>query len=190
MAAGEALDDGTASPAEAVQPLAERLAELAQAQAAAQRLEQTRAQLQDAQGAMAQAQKQASAGGAFTSTQGLLQNGTGENPASGQGQGGEANAPGSGSTTQSGHSEDSGTGAPYGMHTWERLEQQGGYFTLPREAVAGSGTASSGAPGSASVPYREVYATYNRAAESTLERQAFPPALRAYVRDYFSALAP
>ncbi|MDQ3044722.1 MAG: hypothetical protein M3R06_06160, partial [Chloroflexota bacterium] len=42
----------------------------------------------------------------------------------------------------------------------------------------------------AAVPYDEVYGTYAREAGRDIEQGAVPPALRNYVRDYFSALEP
>lgn len=189
--AGEALQAQDPQARSAVTQLAGMVAELAQQQASAQRLEQARARAQNAQAELAQAQKSINApstsGGQERASQragGSAQGGNGGANASGSG------SEGSGSTTISGHSEDSGTGAPYGNVTWERLTSQGGNLTLPRERLQGSGQGESGLSGNSTVSYREIYAQYNRAAEASLERQAYPATLRDYVRDYFASLAP
>jgi len=50
--------------------------------------------------------------------------------------------------------------------------------------------AGQGAITAAAVPYNEVYVSYARQASRDIEQGAVPPALRSYVRDYFSALEP
>jgi hypothetical protein len=47
-----------------------------------------------------------------------------------------------------------------------------------------------GAPGVATIPYSEVYASYAAAAAEAMEREYVPTGLRDYVRDYFSRLEP
>lgn len=191
QAAGEALQAQDPQAQSDLTQLAGMMAELAQQQGSAQRLEQARAKVQDAQAELAQAQKSinrqsTSVGQArpFQSGNGSVQGGSESTNTGGR------DSEGSSSTTISDHSEDSGTGAPYGSVTWERLTSQGGSLTLPREKLQGSGPSGPGLPGNSTVDYREIYAQYNRAAEASLERQAYPATLRDYVRDYFASLAP
>lgn len=201
--AGSALQNGDAHSAEAIEQLRARLEALAQAQAAAQNLEQAQAQLQSTRYDLAQTQKAMQQMSGSSSQQSgntpgqSGRTGTQDGNTSGQGTtgaGAEATgnqgAEGSTANPMSGHSEDSGTGAPYGTTTWERLHPQSGSITLPREKLQGSGTIGPGTTGSATVNYREVYVSYTRAAETSLARQAYPPVLRAYVRDYFASLEP
>ena len=108
--------------------------------------------------------------------------------AQGQTTGGAAEIPGSGG---SGHSEDAGSSQPYGSSEASRITGQGGEITLPRQDEAlGSPRTTTGLPGEARIPYQDVYATYAEAAQADLSHNVYPPALRAYVREYFNGLEP
>ena len=204
--AGEALKTNSSQVSAALAALQQQLAPLKQAQKAAETLEQAQAQTQDAASALAQAQKPSTSsaqGGASTqegaSTQGGASSG---NPDAGQAenpQGSTGNSNGgstggssanSGKSGTGGHNEDSGTGAPYGRTDWERLSVQGGILTVPRARLIGQGQPDPGQPGKSQVTYQAIYTSYSRAAEASLQRQAYPPVLRAYIREYFDSLAP
>ncbi len=169
---------------DAVRRAAETLDSVSQAEASNRALSQTQAGLQETQSTLATAR----------TGQGTSRTQTGQpNLPPGQAQAGGRN-PQSGQGNQSsglqGHHEDSGSSAPYG-DTSPRLEAVGGEITIPRIQEEGNHPATTvGRPGPVRVPYREVYATYAEAAEAALSRQAYPPALRNYVRDYFSSLTP
>jgi hypothetical protein len=63
-----------------------------------------------------------------------------------------------------------------------------------REGGEGLPTGSVAVPapegGSASVPYREVYADYSEEAGAALDSSYIPLGMKRYVRDYFSSLEP
>lgn len=156
----------------ALQETAQTLTELSQTGEASQSLQEAQAQLQEAQAALGRAQGQNPSGMPQSGPQSGAGNVTG-NP-SGQAQ----------------HSEDSGSGAPFGEQHASRIEETNGLITLPREQVTGAPQETLGAAGAPQVPYRAVYADYAQAAEAELSRRALPPGLRTYVRDYFSELEP
>ncbi len=171
---------------EAIHRAADTLDAIAQTEASNRALSRTQAGLQEAQNTLAST---ARAGQGSEETQTGQpdfppgQTSTGGNPSqSGQGNQGIG---------AQDHHEDSGSAAPYRSDTAPRLEDVGGEITIPRLQEEGNRpTTTVGRPGTARVPYREVYATYVKAAEAALSRQAYPPALRNYVRDYFSNLDP
>ncbi len=172
----------------AVQQAAETLSEAAQANASNQTLEQAQAAVQQAQEGLGDAQRQTATSTAAqpgaSGTQGKPMAGAqgGPQPA------GEAAAlPGSGNAT---HSEDAGSSQPYGSTEASRITGQGGEITLPRQEAFGSPRTATGLPGDARVPYQDVYTTYAEAAQADLSHNAYPPALRAYVREYFNGLEP
>jgi hypothetical protein len=106
-----------------------------------------------------------------------------------------AQQPGGGQQAQPGHHEDAGTGAPYDeVYAPYRLDEEGAGVDIGREGEEGvaAGDAPLRAPegGSASVPYREVYADYAAQAGAALEGSYIPLGLKQYVRDYFSSLEP
>jgi hypothetical protein len=184
------------SAREAVQQAAETLSETAQANAPNQTLEQAQASLQQAQEALGDAQRQTTSQepseGASTpsdapGSQGepgagtQSEQGTGSSQVAGDDSGGVAN---------SGHHEDTGSSRPYGNEEAPRLTEQGGDITLPRQETFGPPQTTIGAPGDARIPYEDVYATYVEAAKADLARSVYPPALRAYVREYFNGLEP
>ncbi|MFP4346342.1 MAG: hypothetical protein ACLFU8_16750 [Anaerolineales bacterium] len=96
-----------------------------------------------------------------------------------------ADASGSGGTAGG---EDAGSSAPYGPSESARLEGESGQITLPRERTAGEGEPGVGSAGSARVDYTEAYGEYAAAAEAELSRRSLPPAMRGYIRAYFSSL--
>ncbi|HOT92740.1 MAG TPA: hypothetical protein PLJ78_12770 [Anaerolineae bacterium] len=185
-----------ASASEAIAQAAETLSEAAQANAPNQTLEQAQAGLQQAQEALGDAQRQttgqAVAGTTTPSVASGTQGGQGTGaqgqpmgPGASQGTGGE-----SGGVAVGGHHEDTGSSAPYGSEQMPRLTGQGGEITIPRQETTDAPHTTIGAPGEARVPYAEVYATYAEAARAAMARNAYPPALRAYVREYFEGLEP
>ncbi len=191
-AAQEIYSGDIASARAAVQQAAETLSEAAQANAANQTLAQAQAAVQQAQEGLGASQRQTTAS---TPPQGAAAqpgaSGTqGEAGTGGQGQttGDAAGMPGSGNKT---HSEDAGSSQPYGSTEAPRLAGEGGEITLPRQATAsGSPRPTTGLPGEARIPYQDAYATYAEAAQADLSRNVYPPALRAYVREYFNGLEP
>lgn len=175
---------------EAVQQAADALSEVSQANAPNAALEQAQAGVQQAQEQLGAAQSPA-----------LAQNPPGAAPSPpgsggpGSGNQGQPNPGGQGSGEGAGqgasdHHEDSGSGAPYGDAEAPRLGGQGGEITLPREATQGQPQPEVGLPNSPRVAYQDVYGDYVAAAEADLSRSAYPPALRAYVREYFGGLEP
>lgn len=117
--------------------------------------------------------------------------GSGAQEGQGAGPGGQTGGEQSGSgTSGSSHSEDSGSSAPYGSNEASRITGKGGEITLPRQEATGDPQTVVGLPGDARIPYQDVYATYAEAAEADLNQHVYPPALRIYVREYFSSLEP
>ena len=172
---------------QAVAEAAETLSETAQANAPNQTLEQAQASLQQAQESLGDSQRQTTtqvaSGGTATQPGGTgSQQGPGSEPSQAAG-----NGSGSG-TGSSGHHEDAGSSAPYGTEDAPRIADEGGEITLPREKTLGAPQTTTGVPGEARIPYQDVYATYAEAAEADLARNVYPPALRTYVREYFSGL--
>ncbi len=191
-AAQEIYTGDIASAREAIAQAAETLSEVAQANAPNQTLEQAQAGLQQAQQTLGNAQRQTTeptAAGATTQLGSSETQGTGMQgqPGSGapQGTGGET-----GGVAVGGHHEDTGSSAPYGEGQAPRLAGQGGEITIPRQETLGAPHTTTGAPGETRVPYTEVYADYVAAARAAMARNAYPPALRAYVRQYFEELEP
>ena len=112
----------------------------------------------------------------------------------GQPAGGET---GGGQQTQPGHSEDTGTGAPYDeVYVPFRVGEDGPGVDVGREEGGGEGVpvgdSLAGMPegGQTNVPYREVYAEYATQAGAALEGTYIPLGLKGYVREYFSSLEP
>ena len=186
--AQEIYSGDVAAAREAVQQAAETLSETAQANAPNQSLEQAQATLQQAQEALGDAQHQtgqespesASAQPGASGTQG--EQGTGSSQVAGNGPGG--------GTGNSGHHEDAGSSSPYGSGEAPRLTGRGGDITLPRQETLGPPKTTTGAPGGSRVPYQDVFSTYAEVAKADLTRNVYPPALRAYVREYFDGLEP
>ncbi len=190
-AAQEIYSGDMASARAAVQQAAETLSEAAQANASNQTLEQAQAAVQQAQEGLGATQRQTTAS---TPAEGAAaQPGTSETQgepgtgAQGQTAGGAAEIPGSGSNI---HSEDAGSSQPYGSTEAPRIAGQGGEITLPRQEALGAPRTTTGLPGEARIPYQDVYAAYAEAAQADLSRNVYPPALRAYVREYFTGLEP
>ncbi|MGC9395430.1 MAG: hypothetical protein ACP5J4_11300 [Anaerolineae bacterium] len=175
----------------AVQEAAETLSAAAQANAPNQTLEQAQAAVQQAQEGLGATQRQTTADTPSESAvtqpgasgiQGKPGTGT-----QGQTADGAAGVPGGGNNT---HSEDSGSGQPYGSAEAPRIAGQGSEITLPRQETLGPPRTTTGLPGEARIPYQDVYAPYAEAAQADLSRSVYPPALRAYVREYFNGLEP
>ncbi len=189
--AREIYSGDLASAAEAVQQAAELLTETAQANVPNQTLEQAQAGLQQAQEALGDAQRQKP--GSDAPTQAAFSTGQGE---TGTGKpGAPAGAPSNGGDNTDGmapggHHEDTGSSSPYGTKEMPRLGEQGGEITLPRQETAGPPHTTLGVTGEARVPYEAVYTHYAEAARADLTHNAYPPALRAYVRKYFNELEP
>ncbi|HOU14062.1 MAG TPA: hypothetical protein PKZ84_13200 [Anaerolineae bacterium] len=193
--AQEIYNGDMASAKEAVQQAAETLAETAQANAPNRSLEQAQASLQEAQERLGDTQRQTTGQGASKSatTQpgaSETQGGPGTNAQDGQ----PALSQGAGNNTNgiasNEHHEDAGSSDPYGTKDMPRLTGQGGEITLPRQETLGAPQTTIGAPGDTRVPYEDVYAAYAAAAKADLARNAYPPALRAYLREYFNGLEP
>ncbi len=191
---------------EALQKAASTLSQAAQAEAHNQTLEQAQAQLQQAQAKIGGQQSAAAQAGG---QQGSGQPGNGQSASAGQmGGGQQGNQAGQGNGTQSGgsngqgngdgagaggagHHEDSGSSAALGEDSASRLNERGGELTIPRSVTHdGTPTKQIGMPDVSRVPYRDVYADYSQDAEAELSRRAYPPAMRSYVQQYFSGLAP
>lgn len=190
-AAQEIYSGDMAAARAAVQEAAETLSAAAQANASNKTLERAQAAVQQAQEGLVAAQQQTphsspAEGGAgqpgASGTQSAPRTGAQEGQA-----GSAAEAPGSGSDT---HNEDAGSGQPYGSAEAPRRAEQGGEITLPRRETLGPSHTTTGLPGEVRIPYQEVYATYAEAAQADLSRSIYPPALRAYVREYFNSLEP
>ncbi len=163
---------------EAVARAAETLSEAAEANAPNEALEQAQAGLQEAQSTLRDSQA-AAAGG-------MPQGGQ---PSAGDAPGASTGGEGDGPGTGPGSHQDAGSSAPFGDEAASRLEESGGEITLPRpQTEDGAPQSTVGRPGASRVPYREAYADYAEAAEADLSRQAYPPGLRTYVRQYFSDL--
>lgn len=190
-AAQEIYSGDMTSARAAVQQAAETLSETAQANAANQTLAQAQAAVQQAQEGLGASQRQTttSVPSEGAATQPGASGAQGKPMTGGQGQtaGGAAEIPGSGNNT---HSEDAGSSQPYGSTEAPRLTGQGGEITLPRQEASGSPRTTTGLPGEARIPYQDVYATYAETAQADLSRNVYPPALRAYVREYFNGLEP
>lgn len=152
-----------AEATEAVNQAADSLSDVAQSNAPNEDLESAQAGVQQAQDSLGQGQGQS----------------PGAAPGSGQADG----SPGG----IGGH-EDTGSGAPYGPDTAPRVEDEGGEITIPRETAEGDPRLTEGSLSAPRVSYREVYADYAAAAEAQMSENAYPPALRAYVREYFGGL--
>lgn len=190
-AAQEIYSGDMASARDAVQQAADTLSEAAQADAANQTLEETQAAVQQAQEGLGATQRQTTtstpAEGAAAQPGASGAQGEPGTSAQGQTSAGAAEVPGSGDNT---HSEDAGSGQPYGSAEAPRITGQGSEITLPRQEASGSPRTTTGLPGEARIPYQDVYATYAEAAQADLSRNVYPPALRAYVREYFDGLEP
>ena len=113
------------------------------------------------------------------------------------GQQGNGQQAGNGQQTQAGHSEDSGSGAPYDqVYVPGRLEGEGEGVNVGRPGSEGDGVPVGDVPlpapqnGGANVPYQEVYADYAEQAGAALEGSHIPLGMKQYVRDYFSSLEP
>jgi len=190
-AAQEIYSGDMAAARAAVQEAAEMFSATAQANAPNETLAQAQAAVQQAQERLGSAQRQttapipsesASAQPGASGTQ--SEPGTGAQP--GQPGGSTAEDPGDGSM----HSEDAGSSQPYGDATAPRLMGQSGEITLPRQETLGPPRPITGLPGEARIPYQDIYAAYAEAAQADLARNVYPPALRAYVREYFNGLEP
>jgi hypothetical protein len=188
--AQEIYSKDVAGAQEAIEQAAATLSEVAQASAPNQTLEQTQASLQQAQEGLSEAQRQ-STGQAPSDSAMAQPGGTGAQEGQGAGPAGQADDGQTGSGTgSSGHNEDSGSSAPYGSEETSRITGEGGKITLPRQETYSDPQTVVGLPGNARIPYQDVYATYVEAAEADLNQNVYPPALRIYVREYFSGLEP
>lgn len=104
--------------------------------------------------------------------------------AGGQGQGQSGKNPGGGA-----RGDDANTG-PKGelndvkdiSHSPSMLGESGTIFSAGESKGAPTLTSP------ASVPYTDVYSSYQKAAESALSKERIPPAYRNRVKDYFSSL--
>ncbi len=191
--AAEAIESGEIAQArEAIREAARQMGAAGERVERQEAVEGTLAQLQEGRERIAQA------GGQRPGAGQMVQQGAGEQVsggAGGQGSAGAEGQAGSGWQTQPGHSEDSGTGAPYDeVYVPYRLDEQGAGVEIGREGDEGMpvGEAPLPAPqgGRAFVPYREVYADYAAQAGAALEGSYIPLGMKQYVRDYFSSLEP
>ncbi len=165
----------------AVARAAETLSEAGAANAPNEALEQAQAGLQEAQSTLRGSQAEAAGASGGTPQ--------GGQPSAGGAPGASTGGEGDGASGGPGSHEDAGSSAPFGDEALGRLEGSGGEITLPRpQTEDGAPQSTVGQPGISRVPYREAYADYAEAAEADLSRQAYPPGLRTYVRQYFSDL--
>ena len=203
--AAEAIEHGDV--AEARQVIQEAAREIGQAGERVQRqetVEHTLSQLQEGREQIAQASGTQPGAGQIAQ-QGGSQSGQpgGEQPGVGQQTQPGGEQPGAGQQTQPGHHEDAGTGAPYDqVYVPYRLDEQGQRVDVGRQGEGGEPTGDKPLPpplppyrgdgggGTASVPYRDVYAGYAAQAGAALEGSYIPLGLKQYVRDYFSSLEP
>lgn len=135
--------------------------------------------------------------------------GNGSSPGQGQGQPGGGGgttadslppATSQGSADQPQGEGQSGGEAPLGEQVyapWERRPEDGQEIFIPGEDTDQGSTQVRelpeplpGTPGSALMPYYEVYYTYLDAANQAIEQSFIPSGLKDYVREYFSNLEP
>lgn len=219
-AAQQLRERNTDAAREQLEEVARSLNEATQAAEASRSLDESQAQIDAARQAVARAsadgvrrqeQQQAQAQGNQPGSQAAPPQASPANPTSGeQGdqpadgqnpQGQQAGQPGASESNQAapqlqtspGHSEDTGTDDS----VWApgpRLSEAGVQVQLPTaggDSVPNpSGRPNPGVPAGATVPYQQVYREYAHAADEAMQRGAVPPALRDYVRDYFSSLDP
>lgn len=219
-AAQQLRERNTDAAREQLEEVARSLNEATQAAEASRSLDESQAQIDAARQAVARAsadgvrrqeQQQAQAQGNQPGSQAAPPQASPANPTSGeQGdqpadgqspQGQQAGQPGASESNQAapqlqtspGHSEDTGTD----NSVWApgpRLSEAGVQVQLPTaggDSVPNpSGRPNPGVPAGATVPYQQVYREYAHAADEAMQRGAVPPALRDYVRDYFSSLDP
>lgn len=194
--AAEAIERGDIAEArEAIRGAAQQMGEAGARVERQEAVEGALAELQEGREQIANGRSLSAASGA-----GQLpgQSGTGGPMAQGGGQqGGQPGGQqaGSGQQTQPGHSEDAGTGAPYDeVYVPYRFDEEGGGVDVGREGGEGVPVGDAPLPalesGTASVPYREVYAEYAAQAGVALEGSYIPLGMKQYVRDYFSSLEP
>lgn len=212
--AAQQLREGNPDAArQRLEQVARSLNEAAQAAEASRSLDESQAQVDAARQAIAQASReeqqrqQQQAGGnqpgsqAAPSQAGPSNQAGGSEPGNQPAEGRQAGQPGAAESsrpmpqqqTTPGHSEDSGTD----NSVWApgpRLGNEGAQVQLPAAGGQGApnpaGRLNPGAGGNATVPYQQVYREYAQAADEAIQRGAVPPALRDYVRDYFSSLDP
>ncbi len=208
-AAQQLREHNTDAAREQLDQVAKSLSEATQAAEASRSLDESQAQVDAARQAIAQASRQEQqqaqgnqSGSQAPTSQASPANQTagseqGNQPATGQqaGQPGEAESgrPMPQQQTSPGHSEDTGTD----NSVWApgpRLGNEGAQVQLPEtggdSAANPAGRPNPGVGGNATVPYQQVYREYAQAADEAMQRGAVPPALRDYVRDYFSSLDP
>lgn len=208
-AAQQLRERNTDAARQRLEQVAQSLNEATQAAEASRSLDQSQAQVDAARQAIAQASRQEQQqaqgdqpGSQATPSQAGPSNQAGSSeqgnpPAQSQqaGQAGkvESSQPMPQQQTSPGHREDTGTD----NSVWApgpRLSNEGAQVQLPESdgdsAPNPSGRPNPGVGGSATVPYQQVYREYAQAADEAIQRGAVPPALRDYVRDYFSSLNP
>jgi hypothetical protein len=197
----QAAQSGSAeSAAQASSQAGEALAQARQQNRDQNALQQALAQLQNASRSMAQA------GQSGRQLAGQQPGGQpGNNPGQGMSGGGTRAdtlppATGSGQTRRP-DSQDSGPStadpADQLFVPWERRSEEGQEVTIPGQDT-GQGeiitrqnpNPSGGLPGPALIPYQQVFARYQQAAQQTMDRSEIPPAYRQLVRDYFTLLEP
>lgn len=196
--ARQAIQQGDIAQArQAIRQAAGELAGAGQQVERQQAVESALNTLQQGREQVAQAGGQPAAGGQMAGggQQGQLSGqGQGQPGGQGQGQAGGQQAV-SGQQVNPGHSEDSGTGAPYdSLYVPGRLGGEGSEVDIGRPGDDGLPVGDSPVPnpldGQARVPYRDVYAEYAGQAHAALESSYIPLGMKQYVRDYFSSLEP
>ena len=198
--AAEAIEQGEIAEArEALRDAAAQMAESGSRVESQEAVEEALAQLQEGRDEIAEASGSESTGQPAASAPEMdpgTQPGDGtDGEGTGTGGNGGDGGDGSGTQPQPGHSEDSGTGAPYDeLYVPERIGEEGDEVDLGREGEDGPPVESGPLPaptgGTSNVPYREVYAEYAERASSALEGSYIPLGMKGYVRDYFSSLEP
>lgn len=213
--AAEALAEGDVAAAQAaLDEAAGRLAEQAQAGAAAERADETAGQLDQA------GQEVAAAGTGQPAAAGTGQPaaaGTGESAAGGDGEaaasqdpaggvGGEDQPGGAGTSGEQGQQSATGGPTPGGGHVESvfvpapaNLDGEGQDVELDIQCLGrpegcgplvGQSPGGAGGPGGSFVPFDQVFGNYRDAAIEALPGSGVPVGLQNLVRDYFSALEP
>lgn len=177
-------------------------------------LESALSQLQDSRQALSQSGQSGQTAQGQSGSQGS--SGQGQNPGQGQssGQGQGSTAGGGGGTNADSLPPSTGSGqagTPQGNQTagqsgsledqvyapWERLQGENDPLSISGQDTGQGQTQVNeqdqpltGVDTGSSVPYREVFQTYQDTAYETIEESYIPPSLKTYILEYFSQLEP
>ena len=199
LQAGESTGKPGGNATTNIQAVMQAIAQTEKSLAAQRSLQQALAQLQSSRQAIAQAGRNASRS---------------QNPSQAQGPGQSQGAPaGGGGTRADTLPPATGSGnavQPRGQAQTVAAEKLNSQVYVPVEKIQGNAElfiegqdtgqgetqvsqqkdTLPGASGQVLVPYHQVYYTYLNAANQAMERSLIPPALKDYVRQYFSQLQP